>query len=477
MMIKKNRIRLAGSLILLSVLAGLWAVESDLTYNVAQQRAILLGRYTLEKTILLLVLTPLLLAGFFQLCKKPSVRPRNGRMAVFKGVSLLLAVLISVVIADLALRMGSNKHYQGDAESYHRVPGKVYRGVFRDRPEFAFSYPNALPGYPEVPYVLTVDRRGFRNPVEHDRYDWIVLGDSFAEGSSVSDEDIWPALLAGKRNVRIYNLGMSGGSPVTYLDTLETFGPELKPRVALYMLYEGNDLRDSNFRARKLEAPKKTSLSDRLFKASPLRRVMKESLQRMLGPVGSKRFAGDPSVHRPGHRMYPVAWLPVEIPAEGGYGYTFDVKRLEQHYLTEDEFRATRAFAESTRLLKETVDRCRELGIELVFIYAPDTPHVVIEDVLERVPPEQLHAFMATRIKALPGPDELVAALREGTRVRERVFETVCRELEIPFLSLTEPLREKTRDGVRTYYVYDQHWTPEGHRVVAEFLNARIPVQ
>jgi len=111
----------------------------------------------------------------------------------------------------------------------------------------------------------------------------------------------------------------------------------------------------------------------------------------------------------------------------------------------------------------------------LIFIYAPDAPSVLIEDILDRVPAEQLHAFMATRLKRLPDPETLVEELREGTQVRERIFRQFCAEKGIPFLSLTEPLRQKTQEGVRTYYTYDQHWTPDGHAAIAEYLSEHIP--
>lgn len=467
--------RIALTVIIVAVLAVLWGRQSDLAYNVAQQRAILLGRYTFETTVTLLIVTPILLCVLRGLwTKKKPKNPDQKRLAAFKLISLSVSILVAMICVDVAMRLTRQQTYVGQEQSYHRPPNQTYTGVFQDRPEFAFSYPNATAGYPKVAYTLTVDEQGFRNPVRHDRYDWIVLGDSFAEGSSVSDEHVWTTRLADRRSVRIYNLGMSGGSPVTYLDTLQKFGVAMKPDIALYMLYEGNDFRDSNFRRQKLEAPKKVSLSDRVFKASPLRHLIKDSLVRMLGPVGRNRYRNDPAVHDPSHVMYPVAWLPIQIPADSGYGYAFDVKRLEQHYITEDAFKETVACTESLRLLDEARQVCDAHGITLIVIYAPDTPHVLIEDLINRVEPNQLHAFMATRLKRLPPPEELGTILRQGAQVRERTIKQFCNDNGIPFLSLTEPLRQKTQEGIRTYYAYDQHWTPEGHDVVAEYLSENI---
>lgn len=475
-MTKDKTIRIAASLVIIAMLAVLWGRQSDLAYNVAQQRAILLGRYTLDTMIALLIITPILLCilrGIWKKKSKPGT-PAEKRQASFRLISLILSIILAIVFFDAAMRLSKRKLYIGTEQSYHRTPERVYRGVFHDRPEVAFSYPRATPGYPEVPYVLTVDAEGFRNTETFDQYDWVVLGDSFAEGSSVSDEQVWTARLAESRHVRLYNLGMSGGSPVTYLDTLQKFGVPLNPKAVLYLLYEGNDFRNSNFKQHKLDAPKKATLSETLFKASPLRRLIKESLVRFLGPIGRNRYTKDPGINDPSHPLYPVAWLPIEIPPDGGYGYAFDLKRLEQHFLSEETFRKSVACTESMRLLEEARKVCDANGITLIVIYAPDTPHVLIDQIVSRVPPEQLHAFMGMRVKNLPAPEALGASLQAGTAVRETVLKQFCSENNIKFISLTDILKQKTAEGRRTYYSYDQHWTPEGHEVVAEYLSKQI---
>ena len=479
---KRNPVRIILTALILIVLAAMWGTESDITYNIAQQRAILLGRYTFEKTIGLLILTPALLLVVRALWKKKNPDPRARMLVCFKAVTLTLSILIALVFADTAMRLLAARRagaYVGDATSYHRTPSQVFHNVFHDKPEFAFNYPNATHGYPPVEYTLTVDKNGFRNPVLHDQYDWIVLGDSFAEGSNVTDTDGWVLRLAALRGVRVYNLGMSGGSPLTYLDTLKKYGVELKPAVALYMLYEGNDFRDSNFRTEKVESvevagktKQKQSLSDKID-SSPLRHLLKQNITKALEPIGKDRF-NTPKVTNPEHRMYPVAWLPFREPAENNYGYTFDFKRLQQHYIIEDTFRNSLAGSESLRLLDEARRLCEENGIKLIVLYAPDKPHILFNSIRERVPAEQLHAFMNIRMKHLPEPEELVNTLAAGVNVHEQVFENYCAEHSVPFISLTEILSEQTRAGVRTYFTYDQHWTPEGHAVVADYLNTKI---
>ncbi len=126
------------------------------------------------------------------------------------------------------------------------------------------------------------------------------------------------------------------------------------------------------------------------------------------------------------------------------------------------------------RLLEEARKVCDANGITLIVIYAPDTPQVLIDQIVSRVPPEQLHAFMGMRVKNLPAPEALGASLQAGTAVRETVLKQFCSENNIKFISLTDILKQKTAEGRRTYYSYDQHWTPEGHEVVAEYLSKQI---
>lgn len=115
------------------------------------------------------------------------------------------------------------------------------------------------------------------------------------------------SLLAKNKKVSFYNLGMSGGNPLTYLDTLKKFGLQKEPDTVIYLLYEGNDFRESNFTQRRLDKPQSESLSDIIFKSSPLRRIIKNSIIRFLSPIGSDRFHNDPGVNNPDHIMYPVA--------------------------------------------------------------------------------------------------------------------------------------------------------------------------
>jgi hypothetical protein len=71
----------------------------------------------------------------------------------------------------------------------HRPPNKRYEFSQSDLPKQHRSYPLTAPGYKDLNIVLTSDKYGFRNHGEiKDQYSIIAVGDSFAAGSHVADE-------------------------------------------------------------------------------------------------------------------------------------------------------------------------------------------------------------------------------------------------------------------------------------------------
>jgi hypothetical protein len=92
--------------------------------------------------------------------------------------------------------------------------------------------------------VLTSDKYGFRNLGEiKDQYPIIAVGDSFAAGSHVSDDQGWTEFLQKQLGTDIYNLGVSGSDPRIYLNNYIAFGQKFKPKTVLFMVYQGNDFK------------------------------------------------------------------------------------------------------------------------------------------------------------------------------------------------------------------------------------------
>jgi len=460
---------ITSAIILVNLL--FWIIPSDLAYSVAQERDILLGRYTIDHFTTLLLL---ILASVLVLCFVWSKKKKRGREDLFRFIAVFISVIISIVIADIFLRLIQHQHYVRKTNYYHRVPNMTKSGIAKDVPKTAFSYPVIPPGYSDIEYTLTVDKRGFRNKTDLDKYDVVVLGDSFTEGSNVSDEQVWPVLFAKKSNLTVYNLGMSGGSPVTYLETLKRFGLGLSPKMVVCMLYEGNDFRAANFSPEKSD--RNWSLRN-LLKTSPLRQSIMSAFIRYLGPINCNRQekfdAGSNKINSffPSYPLYAVSWLPLAIPdgPEAKY-YAFKVKRLLAHFISKDDFLNSGGVKATFNILGEVKKMCDENNIRMIIMYAPDKPHIILPLVSDKVSPEKLRAFMALKEDNLPPNDELMETVLKYLSIQETVFEEFCRRESIEFAILTEPLCQKILEGRQAYFTYDQHWTPIGQEVAANTL-------
>jgi hypothetical protein len=307
----------------------------------------------------------------------------------------------------------------------------------------------------------------------------VVLGDSFTEGSHVSDEHAWPVLFAQKSNLTVYNFGMSGGSPVTYVETLKRFGLGLSPKIVVCMLYEGNDFRGSNFARKKVE--RRWELED-LYKASPLRHSIKRALIRWLGPVNSRRFSKHTGANpvslrlfETSHPLYAVSWLPLAVPdGPNAKYYAFKIKRLLSHFITKEDLQRSAGCRGLLSKLREIKKLCAENNIRFVVMYAPDKPHVLLPLVRDKLSAEKLHAFMALKKKDLPAPGDLMDVLIPRLHVHESVIKEFCSKESIGFVSLTQSLREEILKGSQVYFTYDQHWTPLGQGVAADTLQRYI---
>lgn len=454
----------------------LWTIPSNVAYLIAQNRDVLLSRYSVARLTWMFLLIPISFTVFYLIWSNKE----NKKKHQFQVVSLTLSIIVPLLLVDLFMRLIQPKQYIIHRGYYHLAPNKVLHGTFHDVPENAFSYPTMRPGYPDIEYTLTTDKRGFRNGTDFDKYDFIVLGDSFAEGSNVTDDEIWASLLAKKSNLTVCNLGMAAGHPGTYLETFERFGVNLSPKLVLCMVYEGNDFRDSNFQ-------RKDTLGHHLsnyFKRSPLRLVSEEFLIRHLGStdsdtsdnlVSSKNHTSDYIANTDATSMNALYWLPVAVPdGSGEKFYAFTVKSLLADFQNRDTFLHSKGCQQTFINLHRIKEMCNAKNICLVVVYAPDKPHVLLQLIQNKVPPESLWAFMALKENNLPTAEELMDTVLARVEVRESALKEFCRRESVGFVSLTEPLREGIAQGRQLYFTYDDHWTPIGHEVAANTISHYI---
>lgn len=178
---------------------------------------------------------------------------------------------------------------------------KIIEDIRSERhPYIGFLYPPNTTGevsHGDFNFTYTTDEKGFRNSRPWPQSaDIVAVGDSMVFGYGVEDDQSWLALLsAAHPELSIVNLGLIGASPQQYYRVYETLGAELKPKVLLYCLFPGNDIRDARLFNDWLEAgrpgnydvwrffkgktPDEQSGVERLLRSSYLGAFIRESLK------------------------------------------------------------------------------------------------------------------------------------------------------------------------------------------------------
>ena len=425
----------------------LWVVPSDVVELVARDRQTLLGRYSRGSVV-----------GFYIDWAKPDKYKKRW----FQVLATLLFLTPCVVLVDYLARSEQAAHYIKDSLAYHRPPNHEFAIDFEDRPQAARTYPDAPAGYGSLHCVYHSDAQGFRNQTALETYDVVVLGDSFTEGSKVSDGQCWPARFSETVGASVYNLGMSGYAPVNYLASLKKYGLPLKPKVVVCMIYEGNDFRSAKS-DRKAVKPSRSKRFKAYFKQSPIRSGLDRLLVATLAPIRAR--AKVPGLEK-------LAWLPLSIPpGPNAKRYAFAPKQLLQLYESEEAFRQDKHWQNPAELLLSMRDLCREAGVEFAVVYAPTKARVMMPLSRDRLPIEDVHAFCSLRSDKLPDPKTFFENLFAFLPGKETVVRKWCEQNGVPFCSTTEGLRRRASEGKQVYYTYDQHWTPEGHEIVADTVS------
>ncbi|MEK6800052.1 MAG: GDSL-type esterase/lipase family protein [Planctomycetota bacterium] len=436
----------------------LWIIPSDVVAEIARGRETLLGRYSRVHFHWNVGVGFLSLVSLYIDWATGDRYKRRW----FQVIAAVVFLAPSLAAIDFLARTPDRLHYVRDSAAFHHPPNATYAQVYEDKAPTFRTFPGAPPGYGRVDCTLRTDRRGFRNQTSLESYDVVVLGDSFAEGSSVSDEHAWPRILAERSGLTVYNLGMSGYDPFQYLASLTEIGLSLKPRMVLCLLYEGNDFRST----KSDEKRQHPDFGDRFaeyMKQSPLLDVVDRSLIRTFGPIRAGAPLANSAV---------ISWLPLTIP-EGALGrrYAFEPKQLMDLYQTKDQFSLDKHWLNPRRQLGEMYEKCAGVGARLVVVYAPTKAHVTLPLAADRLPVDNVRRFAALGVKQeLPEAATFLRNLRDRIEAKEEVVGEWSRQEGVAFVSLTPALREAVARGVQAYYTYDQHWTPDGHSVVADVM-------
>ncbi len=476
-------IKRSVALLLIILSFAVWQIKPDLIELIVRQKPILFGRYPQGQFGALLVLTLLLwsLAGVLML-RQPLRRSLAGwALTVVMMIGLIAAVTyashwlskpryVETTVSDQAVaKTSAKKHQELQLQGIlrHRPPNQNYQFSWTDKPSRARSYPEAPSGYGTLDIALSSDANGYRNPTAKPPFNTVVVGDSFAAGSHVSDHQSWSELLQGESPLSIYNLGVSGSGPSTYLNNFAYYGLDKGARLAFFMIYEGNDFKPEVAAKINTDGAEQGFDFGRHFKTAFKSSPVTAGLRRLSENVFEKIGAENPVL---GYQEK-VGWMPVRITHEKETDfYSFKPKRLLYLASTKDQFRQSAAWQDTAGILQRFVELAVENNMAPIFLYAPSKPHVVMPLIRTELDAQQLHNFAAYKARKLPPPKQFKREFFDNIDSQESVFFDHCQFKGWKCLSLTAALQKATAHAQQTYYTYDQHWTPEGNRVVATLV-------
>jgi hypothetical protein len=291
--------------------------------------------------------------------------------------------------------------------------------------------------------TFTYDARGYRNSTEMERAEVALLGDSFVEGWYVTDQETTASVLQAELGKPVANLGVAGYGTLQELILLKRETPRLRPAVAVWFFFEGNDFYDDWRCQGTLKSPawvKATSYTS----GQPVTQAYTWRQQSLAGNfLRLLRAWSDPLIP---NRLpyYGCSTLPSadhQSIAFANYAATPWSPWLA------DRWQQTKAnFEEGARF-------CRQQGIHLVICYVPDKFRVY-RPFVQFPPDSPCHQWASWPLPA--------------------DFAEFCRAAQIPFLDLTGPLQEFVRQGGTPYPPADSHWGPEGHTLVARILHQEL---
>ena len=300
--------------------------------------------------------------------------------------------------------------------------------------------------------VVPHDAQGFCNASEkaaRPRAGIVSVGNSFTWCTIVAPAATFTARLETMVAETTYNLGVPGVGPYEYLEILRRFGLALEPRLVLFNIYEGNDLRDAARFAEQLarggSAPQGAQGSS------------DEAAVGLLGDLLSRHsyafnFIGGSIEHLA--KQWDPARIDFRYRIRTGDGEILMNAGQGDH----DEVKYARRLRRG-----ETSPSLWDRALEDFAALAEAHDFIPVVTYI----PAAYTAGAATVVFMEPSIGADLAAI---SRTQRAYLRHVCQAHGLTFIDLTEPLQAAQADSALAYFPYNLHLTPAGHQIVAAAL-------
>ncbi len=351
-----------------------------------------------------------------------------------KNLLLLLgATVVSLVLGEVLLRVV----YQDlPVESWARA------GFCKDADDLRIMRPGAsvmqLGEWGGVRHVA--NDRGYRDgPWEEKRdpYRVLILGDSFGFGWGVPADSTIVSRIAALEGVDAFNLSIPGDGIVRMYHRYLRHAPAVDPDLVVILNYT-NDFFNAANQAGRLED---------LGEEPPTESAGAERCGREYEPHARDQL----------DRLY-LYRLANRLRAQGGISFSSEERRRAA---------MREGFGDDAGLFAEPggIERAMALYREVLVEIAGQRPVLVVS-----IPPAY-RIDPAWRERVGDVYPELAAADHDAV---DRALADLCRELEIPFLPLVEPLEALAAEGGNVYFPGDGHLSPPGQMRAGEAVAARV---
>lgn len=378
--------------------------------------------------------------------------PAPRRRLLFRLIALVLALAIGLVIIELTLSLTrthvriSNSYRDGGIF----VPYKPGSEAELLNPEFRVTYRINQFGFRDEPRQLA-KKDGVKRV--------LILGDSFAEGWGVEQDQSFPALVDKALPAEVWNTAKAGGGTIQYIFQARYHIPRFKPDLVVVQIFD-NDASDNAGMTGRCQwtddgrlgpipeelLPEEGALAG--LKAWWDEREIKRRLKLLNRRLNDKPIY-TPSHHRvgaqPDHEVYDreeaIARAKIN-PYIADWVDDEGTEAIVGFHAAEPDKKWIGRLKQEQRLLEQLVDEVRAAGVSIAFVYIPDRRIFVDQRMLRDL---------------------------AGTNLHYRLIATVCAQKKVPWLNLQEHF-VKIPDPVRLYYAVDGHLNPDGHAITARLV-------
>ncbi len=336
-----------------------------------------------------------------------------------------------------------------------RTPNEERRFIFTDYMGDTFYNPPGMVHPPEEnrileDFMLRYDSDGFRLPrMTAEHYPIIALGDSFTEGGQVP----WVDVLAETLNRPVRNLGWRGLGTLDQARIMEDYGRGEHDWV-LIAYFEGNDLSNIQTAYDRLQ-------SEGVLLVNLTQELTNERPQEPVRNPGENYLY--PLTHRVGDTTYELAYVSDYLWWLNG---------------TESTFRDSQNMEQLKVALQDIQSAAGEACVALIYIPSKEHIYFPYSDpagnqryVLENGLELQLNTEGWLSFGRLtPQNYETLISRLDNQR---NVVQEIVQELNLHFIDLVPAFQTDVTEPA--YYIYDSHWSEQGHRIageaVADYLN------